>query len=242
MGRSGSSTTDAHQRVRHEPRTVIAGGMFDPPHNGHVAMLAAASIPGDDIRIIVAGVPPHRAQPVASAQDRLDMAAAGLAHEPVLGDRMVTVSDVEIRRGRDVAYTVDTVRSLTNDMLPGRPVLVIGDEHAATITTWHAWEDLLSIVDLAVVTRTGIVDATSDGASNLESLLHQRGGQVWWCPMQPVTTSSTAVRELVASGDLRSAAELVPAGVLPLLPGVYGAVHEAASAVPAPNIGPAGVQ
>lgn len=242
MGRSDSSDIHAHTRVRHEPRTVIAGGMFDPPHNGHLAMLVAASIPGDDVRIIVAGVPPHRAQPIASAQDRLDMAAAGIAHDPVLSNRNVSVSDVEIRRGRDVAYTVDTVRSLEHGVLPGRPVLVIGDEHAATITSWHDWEDLLGMVDIAVVPRTGVVDQSSDAAEQLEALIHDRGGEVWWCPMQAVSSSSTAVRDLVAAGDLAAVAQMVPAGVMPLLLEVYGAAQSMHAQVPAPNIGPAEVQ
>ncbi len=204
---------------------MVIGGMFDPPHLGHMAMIAAATVPGDDIWIIVAGVPPHRTPPVASSSDRLRMVAAAVQHAPELADRSVHVSDMEVARGDEVSYTVDTVRALSTRALPGRPVLVVGDEHAAGITTWHAWDVLLDMVDLAVVTRTGIAEQGSDVAQRVELCAAEHGARVWWCSMVPVPASSTDIRRLVEAGDIEAAAREVPAGVAPLLDDVYRVIR-----------------
>ncbi len=215
----------SHVTTRTEPRTVLVGGMFDPPHNGHVAMVAAATIPGDEVQIIVSGVPPHRPQPIAPIRDRLDLAAAAFTEHPSLVGRRVVISDIESRDAHEVSYTIDTVRQIASHSMPGRPVLVIGDEHAATIETWHSWQELLEIVDLAVVTRHGSVVAGTSQGARLESLAQARGSVIWWCPMPPVATSSTGIRARVEAGDMRAVESSVPEQVMPLLSGIYGMIR-----------------
>jgi len=51
---------------------AILGGTFDPVHNGHlrVAWEAAEALDAE-VRLMPASVPPHRAAPVATPQQRV---------------------------------------------------------------------------------------------------------------------------------------------------------------------------
>lgn len=213
--------------VPHEPiGFAIVGGMFDPPHIGHVAAVDHACGWGRVLSpafVVVGGNPPHRTPPVATPHDRLEMTRAAFA-----GRDWVQVSDVEIvRAGRGATtWMIDTVDELIARM-PGRtPYLVLGDDRAATLPTWHRWPELLERVELLVVTRHLAGDVTEDPA--IRRVRDALAGQViHWCPMSAVNASSSEVRQLVRDGRIEAAQALVPAGVAPLLEAAYATARPA---------------
>jgi nicotinate-nucleotide adenylyltransferase len=67
-------------------RLGIFGGMFDPPHLGHIAgaKYAAQQLELDTVKLIPCKLPNHRAQTQASTAHRLNMLNIAIQAEPLL--------------------------------------------------------------------------------------------------------------------------------------------------------------
>lgn len=203
---------------------AILGGTFDPIHYGHLRLAAevktALALP--EVRLIPAGVPPHRTAPVAPAVHRLAMTELGCAEFAGL------VAD-----GREVAregpsYTVATLEALHAEQ-PALPlVLLIGADSFAGLTHWWRWERLFTLAHFAVVERPDAAPGavalppalevhwqrrlTTD-PSRLERTL---AGSIVSVPVTPQPIAATAVRAALARGaqgraEIRG---LLPATVL----------------------------
>jgi nicotinate-nucleotide adenylyltransferase len=166
--------------------TGILGGVFDPPHNGHLALARAAleRLPIDRLVVLVAAEPGHR-RVFASAQDRLHLARAafeGLPAEVVLDDN---------------AFTVDAVRGGRF----GEALFIVGADEGAAFPTWREPDEILRWVRLAVGTRSGFPPPD----------LSRYGDRVVPFALESPSVSSTEVRERAARGD--SLAGVVPPAV-----------------------------
>ncbi|EQD44405.1 nicotinate (nicotinamide) nucleotide adenylyltransferase, partial [mine drainage metagenome] len=86
----------------------VFGGTFDPVHYGHLrtAFELWQLLHLAEVRFVPTGNPPHRDQPLASAELRLRMVRAAVAGQPAF-----SVDDREIRRS-GVSYSVDTLAEL----------------------------------------------------------------------------------------------------------------------------------
>jgi nicotinate-nucleotide adenylyltransferase len=167
--------------------TGILGGIFDPPHNGHVvlARAALAELPIDRLVVLVAAAPGHR-EVLAPAEERLALARAAfgeLSSEVLLDDS---------------AFTVDAVRGGRF----GDALFVVGADEGAAFPTWKQPDEVLRWVRLAVGNRSGYPPA------NLE----RYGDRVVSFQLASPPISSSEVRERLARGE--SIDELVPPVVL----------------------------
>lgn len=189
-------------------RTGILGGVFDPPHNGHVALARAAlrELRLRELLVLVVSDPGHK-RAVTDAATRLELTR--LAFEDLAG---VTVElDPHAR-------TVDSLE----ERRPIDAVFVIGADELADFETWKAPERVLELVDLGVAMRPGTsADAVRGVAASLGA-----AHRVLEFEMQPVAISSSAIRERVASGDAID--DLVPAKVAEAIRrlGLYAAAPE----------------
>jgi nicotinate-nucleotide adenylyltransferase len=156
--------------------TGILGGIFDPPHNGHVALARAAleQLPIDRLVVLVAADPGHR-EVFAAPEDRLGLAQAafdGLPAELVLDDN---------------AFTVDAVR----DGRFGDALFIVGADEGAAFPTWKEPEEVLRWVRLAVGTRSGFPPPD----------LSRYGDRVISFELGSPDVSSTEVRERASRGE-----------------------------------------
>jgi nicotinate-nucleotide adenylyltransferase len=156
--------------------TGILGGTFDPPHNGHVALVRAAleALPIGRLVVLVAARPGHRAA-VADPEARLRLAQAafeGLPAEVVLDDN---------------AFTVDAVRGGRF----GDALFIVGADEGAAFPSWKEPEEVLRWVRLAVGTRSGYPPPD----------LRQYGDRVLSFELDSPDVSADLVRERVESGE-----------------------------------------
>jgi nicotinate-nucleotide adenylyltransferase len=150
------------QEARSCERVGVLGGTFDPIHIAHlVAALGARHALGlDRVLLVVAGDPwQKRSTVVASAADRLAMARAAID-----GLDGLEVSAIEVERAGPT-YTIDTLRALT--AADRELFLIVGDDVAARLDSWHEADAVRSAATLVVVARdlepTALDPATSAG-------------------------------------------------------------------------------
>lgn len=196
----------------------ILGGTFDPIHYGHLR--PAAEVRGalglSEIRVIPAARPPHRGEPLASAENRLIMARLAAAETPGF-----TVDDRELRRAGP-SYTVLTLEELRRVLGANTPLcLLVGADAFAGFTTWHRWQEIPALAHLVVLRRpdsavtadpaTWPEWARARAARTARELATAPAGRVMFVDTGPQDISATAVRRHVARGE--SIAGLVPPAV-----------------------------
>lgn len=171
-------------------RIGVFGGQFDPPHNGHVAVVRAAraQLGLDRVLIVPSARPPHRPAPATPAETRYRLALAAFADEPG-----VEVSRIELDRDGP-GYTAETLEALAG---PGRELyLIVGADQLAAMESWHRPARVRELARIAVAGRRGSLSA--DRAARLV--------------MEPVDVSSSAVRRMIGEGE--DVSSMVPAPVL----------------------------
>ena len=130
---------------------AILGGTFDPVHYGHLRLAAdvKTAFSLSEVRLIPAGIPPHRTSPIAPAEHRLAMTTLGCAEFAGL-----TADPREIARAGP-SYSVTTLEELHSEQ-PALPLAVlIGADAFAGLAQWWHWERLFSLAHLVVVERPG---------------------------------------------------------------------------------------
>ena len=189
---------DASAPRRAARRIGLFGGSFDPPHNAHLAFatLALASLGLDELRWIPAGQPWQKSRAISTAQHREAMVRLAMGEEP----RFV-LERCELERAGP-SYMLDTVRELRAREPAAHWFLLIGQDQYAGLHTWHGWQELLSLVTLAVANRPGAPLLPNAAVS---AVAHRA------VPLPLMDVASTDIRERVSSG--LPIAHLVPAGV-----------------------------
>ena len=130
-------------------RIGVLGGMMDPIHVGHLHAAEAALNAGLD-RVLLAPclTPAHRPQPLASAEDRLEMCRLAAKTSERLD-----ASDVELREGP--CYAVDTVRLLMQRYPGARITWIMGADKLPSLARWYEADTLFSLCDFFVCPRPG---------------------------------------------------------------------------------------
>lgn len=201
--------------------TGVFGGTFAPIHNGHLrlAIELREKLGLSEVRVIPSARPPHRAAPGVSAERRLEWVRLGVGEESGL-----KVDDREVRRltaSGVPSYTYDTLAELKAEQPDTPLMLLLGDDAANQLHTWHRWRELFDLANLVFVERPYEPPAPSAElaaflrgrkAQSIEAL-HQRSAGLWLpISVPPLAISSTRVRQLLQAG--RSVRGLVPDAVI----------------------------
>jgi nicotinate-nucleotide adenylyltransferase len=183
----------------------IFGGTFDPIHYAHLrtAFELQQALRLREVRFLPAGNPPHRDQPLANPQLRLDMVKAAIA-----GQAGFVVDDREIAK-TSPSYTVETLAELRHEY-PDRSIcLIVGMDAFLGLPKWHEWRDIFELAHLVVAHRPGwrapgmgplgelLVDR---GTGRINDLHESRFGCIYIHAVTQLEISSTDVRQLIAMG------------------------------------------
>lgn len=161
----------------------VLGGVFDPPHLGHVALARAAvrELGLGQLLVLVVADPGHK-QATLPAVTRLELARLAFADVPeavVELDRHArTVDSLEERRLEDAVF-------------------ILGADELADFERWKDPGRVLELVRLGVAMRPG---TTHD---ELEAVRRRLSApdQVVAFEMEPVPISSSEIRGRVARGE-----------------------------------------
>lgn len=131
---------------------ALYGGTFDPIHYGHLRPVEALSglIGLKEVIWLPNNIPPHRPQPEASSQQRLEMVR--LALHPFSSFKV----DTRELEKPTPSYTIETLRDFRQEIGAKQPLaFIIGQDSLLSINTWHQWENLLDVCHLLVCARPG---------------------------------------------------------------------------------------
>jgi nicotinate-nucleotide adenylyltransferase len=126
-------------------RLGILGGVFDPPHVGHVELARAAreQLGLERLLVLVVADPGHKVT-TAPADARLELARLAFAGHP----------GVEIQLDRH-ARTVDSLE----ERRPADAVFLIGGDELAAFADWKDPDRVLELVTLGVAMRPGVSES-----------------------------------------------------------------------------------
>jgi nicotinate-nucleotide adenylyltransferase len=172
----------------------ILGGMFNPPHAGHLALARAAASDLGLERVLLTPVlvPPHKpAKWDPGPEHRLQMCRLA-----VHGDARLGVCTLELERPGP-SYTVDTLRAIHASDPDAELTLIVGADMARTLGSWREPREILKLARLAVAERDGsprqeVLDALIPlGAENRTAFVE----------MPPHDVSSSLVRRRLTAGS-----------------------------------------
>ena len=174
-------------------RVGILGGVFNPPHVGHLvcAQEALVQLELEKVVFMPVGKAPHREpEDDPGAEARLEMVelAAG-------DDERFAISRAELDRPGP-SYTADTLRDL-REKAPGDELfLILGGDQAAALRSWHEHETVLSLATVAVVERSN----WSRNAIGIKIGRLRGAERIRYLDMPIMQISSSAIRRRVADG------------------------------------------
>ena len=137
------------------PKIGVFGGAFDPPHAAHVQLVlrAIAELGLDRVLVIPTGQAWHKARVLSAAAHRLAMTRLAFAAVP-----QVEVDPRETLRS-GATYTYDTLEQIRQQNPTAELYLLIGEDQARRLSSWHRADELTRIAIICVAGRT---DSTAD--------------------------------------------------------------------------------
>jgi nicotinate-nucleotide adenylyltransferase len=161
----------------------LLGGVFDPPHNGHVALARAATeeLGLERLLVLVVADPGHK-RTSTPGETRLELAR--LAFEDV------PRASVELDRQ---ARTVDSLEERQVE----DAVFILGADELVGFESWKSPRRVLELVRLAVALRPGV--SRGEVRSMRERLAAP--GRILEFEMEPVDVSSSEIRARVVRGE-----------------------------------------
>jgi nicotinate-nucleotide adenylyltransferase len=174
-------------------RVGILGGVFNPPHLGHLvcAQEALAQLKLEKVVFMPVGQAPHReleGDPGAEARLEMVELAAG-------DDARFAISRAELDRPGP-SYTADTLRELREKAADDELFLILGGDQAAALPSWHEPETVLSLATVAVVERSN----WSRNAIGIKIGRLRGAERIRYLDMPIIQISSTAIRRRVSEG------------------------------------------
>ena len=185
-------------------RVGLFGGAFDPPHCTHVALAEAAiaQLGLDLLYVLPTGQAWHKQRVLSAPEQRLAMCQLAFASVAR------AVVDARETRRSGPSYTIDTLQELQAEHPQARLFVLIGQDQAQALRTWHRVGDVLRTATLCVAARPGLPETASNLPEAAEAAEALQGMAFETLQMVPSSVSATQIRQRCA--QRLSIATLVP--------------------------------
>ena len=162
---------------------ILFGGTFDPVHNGHMRIAAAASLKLNADVIFIPARSPRWKTPLTSSNQRLKMLKIALSK----GACGSSICDFELKSKDDINYSIDTIRYLKKKYPKDKFYFIIGADQVNSFPEWKEAEEISNLVTIVYVNRPNYnLNKQIISTYRMESLNFLKSGDV----------SSTDIREL----------------------------------------------
>ncbi|MDC1255984.1 nicotinate-nucleotide adenylyltransferase [bacterium] len=145
-------------------RIGILGGTFDPIHIGHInpAKQVAKWLNLDKLTLLPVHIPPHKSSTNANALQRKHM-----VNLVCQNDALFELDARELSR-QTPSFTVETLQEIKRDNPSSQIFFIIGMDSLLSFTSWHQWQEILTLCHLVVNTRPAYdLDSTNAETDNL---------------------------------------------------------------------------
>ena len=193
---------EQHSKVRSK-LIALFGGTFDPIHNGHLQTVNALKedLQIDEVRWVVSAKPPHRGEPSATPEQRIEMLE--LALEPYSN---MICDDIELKRDGP-SYTVLTLEAYRQQFPDDHIILIVGADVMQSFHTWHQHEKITQLAHMIVMHRPGYKNALAAVLKPFETkqaddFKKAKNGKVLVYPAPAVPISATAIREKLLNHEV----------------------------------------
>ena len=179
----------------------ILGGTFDPIHNGHLHIAAAASkrLQLQQVRFMPCSLPVHRTRPHASVSQRCDMIELALAERPDF-----VLDTLEIDRGGP-SYMIDSLHEIRRRG-PARLLLLLGTDAFNRFGEWRQPLEILQLASLLICARPGIEPEFAQfekyRVDSVEQLQRRPSGAILTLEVDAPDCSSSEVRNKLVAGEI----------------------------------------
>lgn len=133
-------------------KIALFGGSFDPPHNGHNAIVKTAlkELDIDKIIIIPTFISPFKISFKADENKRFEWVKI------IWGNlEKVEISDYELLQKRPVP-SIETVEFFEKKYKCNKIYFIIGADHLEKLSSWHRYDELCKKVEFVVARRGDI--------------------------------------------------------------------------------------
>jgi nicotinate-nucleotide adenylyltransferase len=159
----------------------------------------------DEVWFVPAARPPHKPQPLARFDQRVEMLALAVAGNPSF-----RIDEVEKDRPGP-SFTVDTLAEFRRRLPRADFFLVVGSDTLLDLHHWHEWRRLLELAGLLVVARPGFAMPAPDELRGRLQLPADAPLRCEAVEAPPIDISSHDLRRRAAAG--RSLRYLLPRSV-----------------------------
>ena len=130
-------------------RIGILGGTFDPIHIGHInpAKQVAKWLSLDKLTLLPAHIPPHKSSTSANALQRRDMVNL------VCKNYNSFELDARELTRHTPSFTVETLQEIKAESPHSQLFFIIGMDSLLNFTSWHQWQEILTLCHLVVNSR-----------------------------------------------------------------------------------------
>ncbi|MBE2183942.1 MAG: nicotinate (nicotinamide) nucleotide adenylyltransferase [Anaerolineae bacterium] len=174
-------------------RLAVFGGTFDPVHVGHLIHAQRASeMLNCPVLFVPAADPPHKKGGIrASAQDRLAMVTAAIAH-----NQRFQLSRVDLDRPGP-HYSVDMLHILCQQYPSDTEwFFLLGADSLRDLPHWHQPVELMQLARLGVFARPDVTIEMND----LEAALPGLSESVIWMDSPLIDLSSSVIVDGIMKG------------------------------------------